>query len=227
MSGFLNRWSKRKTEARRDPDLDPISPDPAAAAAAEEPRADQAEVQPPPLPNDPEIAAQIAALPPLEEITAGTDIRPFLQDFVPRALKNAAMRRAWVSDPIISTHLDVARDYAWEFNSGPMPVGFSTGLGADAVKRGLDALNIAPPPENAAQSAANPQDAALRDDGDQDTVPHGDDDAENAPDLAAKAAPPTEVSPVAASDPAASLAPAVPKAAIRLSPKRHGGALPD
>lgn len=225
MSSFLNRWSKRKTEARRDPDLDPISPDP--AAAAEEPRADQAEVQPPPLPNDPEIAAQIAALPPLEEITAGTDIRPFLQDFVPRALKNAAMRRAWVSDPIISTHLDVARDYAWEFNSGPMPVGFSTGLGADAVKRGLDALNIAPPPENAAQSAANPQAAALRDDGDQDTVPHGDDDAENAPDLAAKAAPPTEVSPVAASDPVASPAPAVPKAAIRLSPKRHGGALPD
>lgn len=227
MSSFLNRWSKRKTDARRDEDRP--DPDLVPPAAAEEPRADQTDLQP--LPSDPEIAAQIAALPPLEEITAGTDIRPFLQDFVPRALKNAAMRRAWVSDPIISTHLDVARDYAWEFNSGPLPVGFSTGLGADAVKRGLDALNIAPPPENAAQSAGRPQDGAPRDDGDQAAVPHGDENAETARDLVAKTASAPEVSPVAPSDPVASPAPAVsapsPKAGIRLSPKRHGGALPD
>jgi len=234
VSGFLNRWSKRKTDARRDPE--PASP-PEPAAAAQGAGADQAELQPPPplppppLPDDPEIAAQIAALPPLEEITAGTDIRPFLQDFVPRALKNAAMRRAWVSDPIISTHLDVARDYAWEFNSGPLPVGFSTGLGADAVKRGLDALNIAPAPETAAQSAGTSQDGPPRDDGDQTSDAQGDVAADTAPELAAKMASLSEASPVATPDPAVLPEPAPPvtsvKAVIRLSPKKHGGALPD
>jgi hypothetical protein len=156
MSGFLSRWSARKAEARQT-QTDPVP----ARPAGEEP--DPAAASPQPLPDpeilapdiaeseipDPEIAAKLAALPALEEIGATTDIRPFLADFVPAALRKAAMRRAWAADPIISTHLDVARDYAWEFNTGELPVGFAGTLDSDAVQRGLDALdrNLPEPPE--------------------------------------------------------------------------------
>lgn len=225
MSGFLNRWSKRKTDARRDEDHP--DPEPALPVAADDAEGDHPQLQPPPQQNDPEIAAQIAALPPLEEITAGTDIRPFLQDFVPRALKNAAMRRAWVADPIISTHLDVARDYAWEFNSGPLPVGFSTGLGADAVQRGLDALNIAPPPD----SANSPQQDAPRDGAGSDLAAPDTDFAAHAPDHHSQALAPPQVSPLAVSDPILPSEPENPAltapCGIQLRHKRHGGALPD
>lgn len=238
MSGFLNRWSQRKTDARRDEDR----PDPEATPptelppATDAPRAEHPEGAATAQPGDSEVAAQIAALPPLDEITAGTDIRPFLQDFVPRALKNAAMRRAWVSDPIISTHLDVARDYAWEFNAGPLPVGFSNGLGADAVQRGLDALNIAPPPERVTEAAspapdAALPDAALSDDSAAVATPQGGPMAETAPDFTPDPALTLDAPTVPASAPAVSSEPLSPEApaktGIRLGLKRHGGALPD
>lgn len=150
MSGFLKRWSDRKAEASRGPTaLDipaetlpsPASPvhapvfEVASTAAPDETSAQAQEA----------LAEKLAALPALDEIDATTDIRPFLQDFVPATLRKAAMRRAWAADPIISTHLDVARDYAWEFNVGEGPVGFYKSLGNDAIQRGLDALEQAGP----------------------------------------------------------------------------------
>lgn len=142
MSGFLRRWSERKAEAQQE-----------AAKAIEPPAAEDLPVSPmPDAPMDPEITAKIAALPEIDEIGTMTDIRPFLQDFVPAALRKAALRRAWAADPVISTHLDVARDYAWEFNSGESPVGFARRLGSDAVQRSVDAL------ESAARKLAGPED---------------------------------------------------------------------
>lgn len=148
MSHFLRRWSDRKSESRHVQTDGTAAPD-AQGPDAQGPAASGPDS--PPLPADEaDIAARLAALPSLDEIGAGTDIRPFLQSFVPLTLRNAAMRRAWASDPVISTHLDVARDYACDFNAIDLPVGFARTLGQDAVQRSVETLksssDCSPPP---------------------------------------------------------------------------------
>lgn len=120
--GFLDRWSRRKraagteaTEAEAD-----------AARAATTPPADEAPAAaaPPEPETDEADAALLASLPPVEEITAGTDIRVFLQKGVPASLRNAALRRAWSADPLIAGYEDPARDYFWDWNApGGVPGG--------------------------------------------------------------------------------------------------------
>ena len=143
MSDFLRRWSRRKVEASRDVSALEIPAEMASATGADS--AGAASLDDPSAEEQAALAQKLAALPALEESDAATDIRPFLQDFVPAALRKAAMRRAWAMDPIISTHFDVARDYAWEFNVGEGPAGFYKNLGHAAVQRGLDALREAGP----------------------------------------------------------------------------------
>ena len=160
MSGFLERWSARKSESR-DPDPAPVSAPPAVIEPVSEA---------PEGPDGAEIERMIAELPAIEDIDTRTDIRPFLRDFVPAALRNAALRRAWALDPVISTHLDVARDYAWDFNGGANPVGFYSTLDSESVKRGLAALRgddaapagpemaDTPPEADATETTAKPDD---------------------------------------------------------------------
>jgi hypothetical protein len=63
----------------------------------------------------------LALLPPIESITAHTDIRAFLAPGVPRELAAAALRRAWSVDPAIRDFVGLA-EYAWDFNTpGSMP----------------------------------------------------------------------------------------------------------
>lgn len=123
--GFLDRWSRRKraaeqAEAEAAPDAEaapatPPEPDPEAGDAVDE--------------------AYLAALPKIEEITASTDLRPFLRKGVPQALRNAALRRMWVAEPAIRDHVDVALDYAWDFNAaGGVPGGGGV-LSAEAVAK--------------------------------------------------------------------------------------------
>jgi len=49
-----------------------------------------------------------SSLPPLQSITAGTDIRSFLGSSVPVELTKAALRRAWVTDPAIRDFIGIA-----------------------------------------------------------------------------------------------------------------------
>lgn len=211
MSGFLRRWADRKAGL--------AEPNVAPPAAADAPEDAEAPLAPPVAALPPEdaeaaedIAAKLAALPPLEEIGAQADIRPFLQAFVPAALRNAAMRRAWAADPIISTHLDVARDYAWEFNVGELPVGFSRTLGADAVQRSLDALGEigAEPLQREAESAQIPDGQA------EALEPEASDATESLAEVEAPELAPQE---------AVREAPDSPVSSLLLRP-RHGSALP-
>ena len=183
MSGFLRRWAERKAETRQNPaqpdpqaELPPPAEIDAAGSAPEGEgaafRGSAAEALPPAAAalDAEEIAARLAELPALDEIDAATDVRPLLQDFVPAALRNAALRRAWALDPVISTHLDVARDYAWDFNGGANPVGFYSTLDSESVKRGLAALRgddaapagpemaDTPPEADATETTAKPDD---------------------------------------------------------------------
>src|SRR4051812_22255607 len=95
--GFLARWSRRKRDAAR--------PRPEPAPAAEGPPAaveTAAEAE----------AFDLASLPPVESLTAESDITAFLRPQVPAALRTAALRRVWTLDPAIRDYVGPA-DYAW------------------------------------------------------------------------------------------------------------------
>jgi hypothetical protein len=81
-----------------------------------------------PLPEAELSADEIAALPPIAELTAETDISAFLRRGVPEPLRNAALRRMWSLDPKIRDFVGDAREYAYDWNTpggvpgyGPLP----------------------------------------------------------------------------------------------------------
>lgn len=219
MSGFLRRWSERKAGAGRKPpelappDLTPpdlIPPEVDGPAEGTEP-AGEALAQHPvnAAADEAVIAARLAALPPVDQIGPDTDIRPFLESFVPAALRKAALRRAWAVNPVISTHLDAARDYAWDFNGPTLPAGFAGGLDGGTLRRGLDVLRGRPEPAPPAPAEA---------------------DAEAHPDPAPDPsdADPLPDQPAPAEQPAT--APADPderRQALLRAARPHGAALPD
>jgi hypothetical protein len=110
---LLGRWARRKQAAKAD------------TAAAPPPAVE------PPAPNEEELAAKLATLPKIEDVTAATDIKVFLESWVPDGLRNAALRKVWASDPHISTFIETA-DYQWDWTvpggapgSGPLDPGFN------------------------------------------------------------------------------------------------------
>lgn len=119
--GFLNRWSRRKQDAAKD----------AAESAAKEGAEADAEKSEIAAAADPGAAAEgaeeefdISKLPPIDSITASTDIRAFLSKGVPAALTQAALRRAWSADPAIRDYIGLS-EYSWDFNA-PGQYGFGT-----------------------------------------------------------------------------------------------------
>ena len=101
--GFLNRWSRRKQEAANTD----------APAEAEAPLQD-AEVKPEVQEAEPEF--DISKLPPIESITATTDIRAFLAKGVPAFLTQAALRKVWSADPAIRDYIGLSEN-SWDFNA--------------------------------------------------------------------------------------------------------------
>jgi hypothetical protein len=128
MSGpenFVARWSRRKRRAAKDPaddahvgaDLKPTPTDTVPAAGAVPP-------------------FDVASLPPIESITALTDIRAFLAPGVPPELTRAALRRAWAADPKIRDFVGFA-DYDWDFNAPGAMAGFGPLELSDELRRHL------------------------------------------------------------------------------------------
>lgn len=119
---FLSRWSRRKREAAQ-----PVrnTAQPATSAVPEVPlSADNASVTSPEIrPAKAEDEFDLASLPPIESITATTDVTAFLRTGVPLELKRAALRRAWVSDPAIRDFIGPAEN-AWDFNDPNAMPGF-------------------------------------------------------------------------------------------------------
>lgn len=115
--GFFSGWSKRKLAAKRKtaPD-DEIKALPQTQTAPDltAPQVAQEEI-------DEDV---VAALPSLDDIMDGSDIKPFLAKGVPDKLKNAAMRRLWLATPGVRDYSDPAVDYAWDWNvPGGVPGG--------------------------------------------------------------------------------------------------------
>ncbi|GJD62878.1 DUF3306 domain-containing protein [Methylobacterium frigidaeris] len=108
--GFLARWSRRKRDEARRPAAPPAAaPDaaPSVEAAAAAPVEDEGALSP----------EELARLPSLDALTAATDLAPFLRAGVPRALRNAALRRMWSVDPAIRDFVSEAREYAYDWNT--------------------------------------------------------------------------------------------------------------
>lgn len=200
---FLNRWSKRKRAAEA-PTEPATEPDPLLEREA--------------APSDMISDEELAALPAIEDLSFGTDIRPFLRKGVPQALRNAALRKMWLLTPAIRDHADPAVDYAWDWNTpGGVP-----GDGA------------APSPERVAQMMREflaPRPAP-------ELAPEA--DIQRAPEDVADLPTSDEAAPQAADRPPATFDSTIARTsggqgktaekerdeAQRFSKKKHGGALP-
>jgi Protein of unknown function (DUF3306) len=112
----LSRWSQRKLAARRGVTVEeaeetrgegqPVTSEqqvPAAAPSGTDQVAEPAERQETPV------------LPPIDELTAESDYSIFLGKNVPQALTNAALRKLWLSDPVLA-NLDRLNDYDEDYS---------------------------------------------------------------------------------------------------------------
>jgi hypothetical protein len=123
---FILRWArlKRASDTRHKADR-PAGKLPESAQAdvasaqvmVVQPRIDVA-VDEPPGP---------ASLPSVDAISAITDVRGFLESYVPAELTRAALRKVWTCDPAIRDFIGIAENQ-WDFNDpnatpgfGPLP----------------------------------------------------------------------------------------------------------
>jgi Protein of unknown function (DUF3306) len=125
---FIARWSRRKRAAAQDADA-------TKAAAAPAPTAESAHPDKGPRKETNAAAADGGALapseaafdptklPPIETITAESDIRAFLAPGVPPELTRAALRRAWATDPKIRDFVGLSEN-SWDFNAPGAIAGF-------------------------------------------------------------------------------------------------------
>jgi hypothetical protein len=130
---FLTRWSRRKREVEQNeapasPETAAMEPDPALppeAVTSDSPEG-QGETQAQVQPFDP------ASLPPIESITAQTDIRGYFAPGVPSDLARAALRRVWSADPAIRDFIGLSEN-AWDFNAPETIPGFGPITASDDV----------------------------------------------------------------------------------------------
>jgi hypothetical protein len=122
---FLARWSRRKH----------------SSAAGAKPALESAPIPAGTLPSSPEKvvanaepAFDPATLPPIDSITAVSDISAFLQQGVPAELTRAALRRVWTADPAIRDFVGLAEN-AWDFTDPNAMPGFGPLESSDEVRR--------------------------------------------------------------------------------------------
>ena len=162
----LSRWSERKLAARRGDALD----EPAAEGQAAEPPPVEA-TSPADAPAEP---SEAPALPSVDELDFQSDYTQFLTKNVPEALRRAALRKLWASDPVLA-NLDGLNDYDEDFNVVDQVItlaqsSYQPGLGyLDEAEKKLaqidEALGSGTPdlPITPAQIASGADDDALRD----------------------------------------------------------------
>jgi hypothetical protein len=85
-----------------------------------------------PAQQDPAESFDISTLPPVDSITAATDIRDFLRAGVPAELTKAALRQVWTSDPAIRDFIGIAENQ-WDFTDPNAIPGFGPMAPTDDV----------------------------------------------------------------------------------------------
>ena len=173
--GLLSRWTRRNRGADSvrpresgDPEQEGLDSSPGLTrgsrgnerdiSAVPEPASDAA---PPKKPEDKprEQEFDLSKLPPIESITAETDIRAFLAPGVPLALTREALRRAWVVDPKIRDFIEVAENQ-WDFTAPGVP-GFDLSPPTGDIKQMLAQI-LGDPPAGEAREAKEDERSELR-----------------------------------------------------------------
>lgn len=140
---FLSRWARRKQA---------VAAEEAEARVSAEPAAAPAEAPPPETRTDAEILEELGLKDP-DLLEAGDDFRAFLQAAVPEHLRRRALRKLWVSNPVLA-NLDGLNDYDGDFTGGSVGPGMLKT--AYQVGRGLvrDLVEDGPEAEAGASAAA-------------------------------------------------------------------------
>jgi uncharacterized protein DUF3306 len=131
---FLTRWSRRKhdavetEQAEGTPGKREVVPE-NAVPENETPFVEGSEGD-----KSSEPVFDLKSLPPIESITAATDIRPFLAPGVPVHVARAALRRAWSADPRIRDFVGLA-DYDWDYHTPGSAAGFGPLEMTDELRR--------------------------------------------------------------------------------------------
>jgi uncharacterized protein DUF3306 len=158
---FIRRWSRRKREATDEN----AQPEKTTAGKAHEPTApaegaNQGAPSPgtaaPPVPE-----FDVSTLPSIESIDAGTDITAFMRPGVPAALRHAALRRVWSTDPAIRNFVGPNENY-WDV-AGPEGVpGFGDLDPNLDIKRLISEVFGEPASEGGQAKSASPTQIAER-----------------------------------------------------------------
>ena len=168
---FLKRWSRRKRDA-----ADVAKPTAPETEVADAKPASEEIVAP-----EARAEFDVASLPPIDSITAVSDITAFLRAGVPAELTRAALRRVWTADPAIRNFVGLAEN-AWDFTDPNAMPGFGPLESTDEVRRMIakviDGIGQAVRPAEA-EVAQNSNDSNVMKPADQET---GDDPLASPPD---------------------------------------------
>lgn len=131
---FVARWSRLKRDTTKEKmKADAGQPDPKPGDADAIVGEQGAEGAPPAADGPVKAPFDPASLPPIESITAASDIRAFLQSGVPVELTKAALRRAWTTDPAIRDFIGIAENQ-WDFTDPTAMPGFGPLEATDDVR---------------------------------------------------------------------------------------------
>src|SRR6266851_10054553 len=212
---FLARWSRRKREAKVAADA------PAPAQTAETPNPAS-----PVTAEDPANAeVDLSSLPPIDSITAATDVTAFLRQGIPQDLSRAALRRAWAADPAIRDFVGLAEN-AWDFNDpnampGFGPLDFSEQQLSAVVERIVGGVRRVA--QNLPNSSAEPRDEGQPADSEPTRASHR---AEVIADRSRIGEATTEDSSPSSAAPQREIAQNVKSDETVIRRRTHGGALP-
>ncbi|MTI42352.1 uncharacterized protein DUF3306 [Roseibium hamelinense] len=118
--GFLQRWSRRKRGEGADQPSDPVAQTDADFASEERTEnPDQTATASSTVDEEAEANRKAAEAVDLDSLTADSDFTVFMKRGVPAALKTAALRKLWRSDPVFAV-LDGLNDYDENFRTAQL-----------------------------------------------------------------------------------------------------------
>jgi Protein of unknown function (DUF3306) len=109
---LLLRWSRRKHQARQDKVIEPAPPKAVEGGVQDQPAAvsQQTLTAAAPAPAEDTAAVRAEDLPDLETLTYESDFSVFMRAGVPEFIKQQALRKLWLSNPILA-NLDGLNGY--------------------------------------------------------------------------------------------------------------------